>query len=67
MQLRAKAAMYMARNLAVAAVGVDCQALPDGATVEAGDSDYEPDARVNCGDTMADYFRVASVAHDLTM
>ena len=33
--------------------GVDA-ALPDGATVETGDSDYEPDALVNCGEPMAD-------------
>ncbi len=36
------------------AAAVPCQALPDGATVETGDSDYEPDALVNCGEPMAD-------------
>jgi Uma2 family endonuclease len=93
--LRVKGAVYRALVRAVAASGVDCQALPDGATVETGDSDYEPDAVVNCGEPMADdavavpnpvvivevlspgtastdtggkladYFRLASVAHYL--
>ena len=52
--LRVKAAVYIALRRAVAAAGVPCQALPDGATVETGDSDYEPDALVNCGEPMAD-------------
>ncbi len=52
--LRIKGAVYRALDRAVAAAGVDCQALPDGATVETGDSDYEPDALVNCGAPMAD-------------
>jgi hypothetical protein len=38
----------------VADAGVHCQVLPDGATVETGDSDYEPHALVNCGEPMAD-------------
>jgi Uma2 family endonuclease len=38
----------------VTLAGVPCQALPDGATVETGDSDYEPDALVNSGAPMAD-------------
>lgn len=49
-----KGAVYRALHRAVAAAGVTCQALPDGATVEAGDSDYEPDATVNYGTPMAD-------------
>ena len=52
--LRVKATVYKALDRAVAAAGVGCQALPDGATVECGDSDYEPDALVNCGEPMAD-------------
>jgi len=52
--LRVKGAVYKALDRAVAMAGVDCQALPDGATVETGDSDYEPDALVNCGEPMAD-------------
>jgi Uma2 family endonuclease len=38
----------------VTVAGVACQAIPDGATVETGDSDYEPDALVNGGEPMAD-------------
>jgi len=52
--LRVKGAVYKALDRAVAMAGVDCQALPDGATVETGESDYEPDALVNCGEPMAD-------------
>ena len=52
--LRAKAAVYEALKRAIATAGVHCQALPDGATVETGDSDYEPGALVNCGEPMAD-------------
>ena len=52
--LRVKGAIYRALHRAIAVAGVDCQALPDGATVETGDSDYEPDALVNCGEAMAD-------------
>jgi Uma2 family endonuclease len=52
--LRVKGAIYKALDRAVTVAGVPCQALPDGATVETGDSDYEPDALVNCGEPMAD-------------
>jgi Uma2 family endonuclease len=52
--LRVKGAIYKALDRAIAIAGVICQALPDGATVETGDSDYEPDALVNCGEAMAD-------------
>ncbi len=52
--LRIKGAIYKALDRAVTESGVPCQALPDGATVETGDSDYEPDALVNCGEPMAD-------------
>jgi hypothetical protein len=38
----------------VTVAGLPCQALPDGATVETGDSDHEPDALVNCGEPMDD-------------
>lgn len=44
-----KGAVYVALLRAVAATGVPCQVLPDGATIETGDGDYEPDATVNCG------------------
>jgi Uma2 family endonuclease len=52
--LRVKGAIYKALDRAVTVAGVPCQALPDGAAVETGDSDYEPDALVNCGEPMAD-------------
>jgi Uma2 family endonuclease len=52
--LRVKGAIYKALDRAVTVAGVPCQVLPDGATVETGDSDYEPEALVNCGEPMAD-------------
>jgi Uma2 family endonuclease len=53
-RLRVKGAIYRTLDRAVTLAGVPCQTLPDGATVETGDSDYEPDALVNCGEPMAD-------------
>jgi Uma2 family endonuclease len=50
--LMVKGAVYTALKRALVAAGLRCQALPDGATVETGDSDYEPDATVNCGEPM---------------
>jgi Uma2 family endonuclease len=44
----------LALRNAFRAAGVTCQALPDGVTIETGESDYEPDAVVNCGTAMAD-------------
>lgn len=52
--LRTKGSIYRALVRAVVAAGVPCQTLPDGATVETGESDYEPDALVNGGPPMAD-------------
>lgn len=52
--LRVKFAVCLALRDAIRAAGLPCQALPDGATVETGESDYEPDAVVNCGAAMAD-------------
>jgi Uma2 family endonuclease len=52
--LRVKGAIYQALDRAVTVAGVPCQALPDGATVETGDSDYEPDAMVKCGEPTED-------------
>ena len=38
----------------IAAAGLPCEALPDGATVEVeAGNDYEPDAVVTCGERMA--------------
>lgn len=52
--IRVKSAVWLALRNAVRAAGQPCQALPDGATIETGESDYEPDAVVNCGTPMAD-------------
>ena len=57
--LRMKAAIWLALREASKSAGVPCQALPDGATVQAGDNDFEPDAIVNCGEAMADDATVA--------
>ena len=47
--VRVKGNVFLALRHAVAASGVDCQAWIDGLGVATGDSDYEPDAVVNCG------------------
>lgn len=48
-----KAGVWLALRDAIKAAGVPCQALPDGVTVEVGDdTDYEPDAVVNCGERL---------------
>lgn len=53
--LRVKAAVWLALRDAIAAAGVPCEALPDGATVQVrDDTDYEPDAVVTCGDRVPD-------------
>ncbi|WP_207460690.1 Uma2 family endonuclease [Azospirillum sp. SYSU D00513] len=50
---RLKARMWRALDDALRAAGADCEALPDGVTVEIGeDTDYEPDAVVDCGDRL---------------
>jgi Uma2 family endonuclease len=46
---RAKARAWQGLDRAIRAAGVPCEALPDGITIEVGDSDYEPDAIVQCG------------------
>jgi Uma2 family endonuclease len=47
---RIKARLWAALDAAVRQAGVECEALPGGVTVEVGDdTDYEPDAVVNCG------------------
>jgi len=46
-----KAAAWLALRQAIRAAGVPFQALPDGITVEVDENtDFEPDAMVNCGD-----------------
>ena len=53
--LRVKARVWQALDRTIHVAGVSCEALPDGATVEIDDdTDYEPDAVVNCGEPMAD-------------
>lgn len=48
--VRVKARVWAALDRAIAAAGLDCEALSDGVTVEIdNDTDYEPDAVVNCG------------------
>jgi Uma2 family endonuclease len=52
--LRVKAAVWQALRNAIKTAGVACQALPDGATIETGESDYAPDAVMNCRAPTAD-------------
>jgi Uma2 family endonuclease len=48
--LEAKAAVYDALRAAIRTAGLDCHALPDGATVRVDSvTAYEPDAIVYCG------------------
>ncbi|MCK8788060.1 Uma2 family endonuclease [Roseomonas sp. NAR14] len=48
--VRVKARLWQALDRAIQDAGLLCDALPDGVTVEVGeDTDYEPDAVVNCG------------------
>ncbi len=48
---RGKGRVWRALDRAIEEVGLDCEALPDGITVEIGEHrDYEPDAVVTCGD-----------------
>jgi Uma2 family endonuclease len=52
--LRIKRDILLALLRGIAAAGLPCEALPDGATVEVEDgNDYEPDAVVTCGERMA--------------
>ncbi len=57
---RVKGAVFLALRRAISEAGVACEALPDGVTVETGDSDYEPDAVVNCGARIPDDAMAAS-------
>jgi Uma2 family endonuclease len=48
--VRIKTRVWAALDRAVRDAGLDCEALGDGVTVEIDDeTDYEPDAVVNCG------------------
>ena len=47
---RAKGQVWLALRTAIAARGLPCEALPDGATLRVNDRTvYEPDALVRCG------------------
>lgn len=53
--VRAKVRAWRTLDRAVRAAGLSCEALGDGVTVEVDDNtDYEPDALVNCGPRLAD-------------
>lgn len=51
--VRVKARVWQALDRAIREAGVPCEALADGVTVEVvDDTDYEPDAVVNCGERL---------------
>lgn len=53
--VRAKNAVWAALRDAIARSGIDCEAMGDGMTVSVdADTDYEPDALVNCGEPIGD-------------
>jgi Uma2 family endonuclease len=50
MHARLKSRVLRALDCAIRDAGLDCEAFPDGMTIEIDDdTDYEPDAVVNCG------------------
>jgi Uma2 family endonuclease len=50
-----KARVWRAFDRELRRAGLPCEAAPDGMTVEIGeDTDYEPDALINCGEAMPD-------------
>lgn len=52
---RLKARIWRAFDRELRQAGLPCEAAPDGLTVEVGeDTDYEPDALINCGNPIAD-------------
>jgi NTP pyrophosphatase (non-canonical NTP hydrolase) len=53
--VRLKARIWRALDREIRQANLPCQAAPDGMTVEIDDdTDYEPDALVNCGDPIPD-------------
>ena len=57
---RLKARVWRALDREISAAGLPCEAMPDGMTVEIDhDTDYEPDALVNCGPPIPDEDTVA--------
>jgi Uma2 family endonuclease len=57
---RLKARVWRALDREITALGLLCEAMPDGMTVEIDqDTDYEPDALINCGPPIPDDDTVA--------
>jgi Uma2 family endonuclease len=57
---RLKARIWRALDREISALGLPCEAMPDGMTVEIDqDTDYEPDALINCGPPIPDDATVA--------
>lgn len=53
--VRLKAQIWQAFHRELRAAGLPCEAAPDGMTIEIDDdTDYEPDALINCGDPIPD-------------
>jgi Uma2 family endonuclease len=52
--VRAKLRVVLELRRAIAAAGIACEALTDGVAVTTGESDYQPDATVNCGTSVSD-------------
>src|SRR5258708_13271674 len=52
---RLKARIWRALDRELTTLGLPCEAMPDGMTVEIDqDTDYEPDALINCGPPIPD-------------
>ena len=52
--VRLKSRVWAALDRVIREAGLDCEALGDGMTIEVdADTDYEPDALVNCGPRVA--------------
>ena len=59
--VRIKSRIWAALDRAIQRAGLDCEALADGMTIEVdADTDYEPDALVNCGPSVPAEATVAS-------
>jgi Uma2 family endonuclease len=59
--VRVKNQIWAALDRAIRQAGLDCEALGDGMTIEVdADTDYEPDAVVNCGPPLSPDATVAT-------
>jgi Uma2 family endonuclease len=59
--VRVKSRIWAALDRAIRQAGLDCEALADGVTIEIdADTDYEPDAVVNCGPRLSPDTTVAT-------